>query len=499
MNIRSLIKISQWFNKLTTGKAQGKTIQNGFTLVELLIVVAILGILSTAVVTVLNPAELLKRSRDSTRFADIDAINKALSVTNIDNLPLGTPNTIYISIPDSSGTCVNLGLPPLPTGWAYSCATAANFHNVDGTGWMPVNLKLASTGSPLGSLPADPVNTTSSALYYAYSTNGSAWSIKSSRFESVKYLASNQNGFSLGNAITPHMFPEGWVRVPGNGSFGTSDFFVMKYEAKCVRASDSVSLTAPATAYQTYDNTTPCTTNFYPASTPDGFPIANISHDTAKTYCTNIGAHLLTNDEYMTIARNAEQVASNWTLGAVGSGALFSGHNDNAPATALTADMNADDGYVGTGNASPSNQRRTFTLSNGSIIWDMAGNIWQHVQRSTNNVGDAVTTMTLPTRSDGLATWAWGEYGSTPVNITAWTADVARNNVGPSNTTWNSAQGMGQVYTFGNGVNQGTTVFLRGGLWGNGASAGAFSAFLAWVAGRVLCGVSAARGDSIAA
>lgn len=40
--------------------------RNSFTLIELLIVVAIVAILAIVVVLTLNPAELLKQSRDST-------------------------------------------------------------------------------------------------------------------------------------------------------------------------------------------------------------------------------------------------------------------------------------------------------------------------------------------------------------------------------------------------------------------------------------------------
>ncbi|MFA7201893.1 MAG: type II secretion system protein, partial [Candidatus Paceibacterota bacterium] len=41
---------------------------SSFTLIELLIVIGILAILTAAVVIVLNPTELLKQGRDSTRM-----------------------------------------------------------------------------------------------------------------------------------------------------------------------------------------------------------------------------------------------------------------------------------------------------------------------------------------------------------------------------------------------------------------------------------------------
>jgi|GEM_PF-6638666 len=46
----------------------------GFTLIELIVTIAILAVLVTAVVIALNPAEQLARARDSKRTTDIDAL-----------------------------------------------------------------------------------------------------------------------------------------------------------------------------------------------------------------------------------------------------------------------------------------------------------------------------------------------------------------------------------------------------------------------------------------
>jgi len=74
------------------------------TLLELLIVIGILAILSTTMVLVLNPAELLKRARDSQRFSDLDAIRGALSyyLANASSISLGTSTNAYTHL--SGGT-----------------------------------------------------------------------------------------------------------------------------------------------------------------------------------------------------------------------------------------------------------------------------------------------------------------------------------------------------------------------------------------------------------
>jgi len=150
----------------------------GFTLIELLVVIGVVATLATAVILVLNPAELLAGARDSTRLSDLAALNSALTFFQADqyNQSMGTSSTVYVSVPDSSPTCANLGLPALPGGWSYSCSNSTNYQKVDGTGWLSINFNLLSSGSPLSRIPIDPVNTTTTGNYYTY-TPGGSWHI----------------------------------------------------------------------------------------------------------------------------------------------------------------------------------------------------------------------------------------------------------------------------------------------------------------------------------
>ncbi|MFA7202052.1 MAG: prepilin-type N-terminal cleavage/methylation domain-containing protein, partial [Candidatus Paceibacterota bacterium] len=54
--------------------------QHSFTLIELLVVIGILAILTAAVVIVLNPTELLKQGRDSTRMTDLASLSKTIQL-----------------------------------------------------------------------------------------------------------------------------------------------------------------------------------------------------------------------------------------------------------------------------------------------------------------------------------------------------------------------------------------------------------------------------------
>ena len=147
-----------------------------FTLVELLIVIAILAVLAAAVVIVLNPAELLAEARDSQRVTDIGSIKKTISLWSLDvpGASEGAAQTVYISIPDTSSTCANItSLSPLPAGWSYHCVVSADLRKTDGTGWMPMNFSSISGGSPLPYLPIDPSNDPVLHRYYTYVAGGS--------------------------------------------------------------------------------------------------------------------------------------------------------------------------------------------------------------------------------------------------------------------------------------------------------------------------------------
>lgn len=167
-------------------QSQSKS-QASFTLVELLITLAIIAVLMTVIIISINPSEMMKRNRDVRRLADLNSLNKAIQLFQISfpSASLGDSNTVYISLPDTSSTCSNLGLPPLPSGWSYKCSSPQNYRKIDGTGWIPLNFASMDIGSPLATLPIDPTNSTSSGNYYTYVVGGS-WEF-TAMFESDRY------------------------------------------------------------------------------------------------------------------------------------------------------------------------------------------------------------------------------------------------------------------------------------------------------------------------
>ena len=162
----------------------------GFTLVELLIVIAILAVLAVTVVVVLNPAELLRQARDSTRISDLAAINSAVS--------LWLTDVSTSTWPASGATCTSGTTQPATGACTTNAVTA-----VDGTGWVRnIDLSAISIGSPLARLPLDPVNNSASTAcpaavpgcFYVFKTAGTFGKYKLfANMESTKYTPVGTN------------------------------------------------------------------------------------------------------------------------------------------------------------------------------------------------------------------------------------------------------------------------------------------------------------------
>ena len=354
-----------------------KRASKGFTLLEILLVIAAIGILAAIVLVAINPTRQINQARQAAVNSDKNTIEKALQQALID------------------------------------------------TGNYPAELDGVQRKICSSTVTTDCINLSSLIPDYVAAIPSSTTYTVARGNDGRVYVNTTETQGNLS-------CPTGYIKVPGNSLYQTKDFCVMKYEAKT--GSATVAATTQAA----------------------GNPQLNITQPNAITACSLNGAGygLINNNEWMTIARNIEGQGTNWTGGTVGNGGLWRGHSDNSPDNPLEASTDDNDGYFGTGNTSPSIDRRTHTLSNGEIVWDLGGNVSEWTS-------DTIMGVDQPT--GGSEFTAMTGYGTLSYDLTR-----------PSNLIWNSSNNMGQLISDGTSTNT-TFAFLRGGYWDDSAFAGVFT------------------------
>lgn len=154
--------------------------KKGFTLLELLIVMAILAILASILLVVVKPQQIFAKARDTQRKTDLANISKAIDIYLVEtptgsNLSQGTgtgagclasaSSTLYTS---ATGGSTNVS--DLPSGSGFAVISNSSAQTVDGSGWLPVNFSSVASLN-LANLPVDPQNgnnNDANGKYYSY-------------------------------------------------------------------------------------------------------------------------------------------------------------------------------------------------------------------------------------------------------------------------------------------------------------------------------------------
>jgi len=123
---------------------------DGFSLPELLVVVAVIGVLFTVVGVMIRPEELRSKARDATRVVDMGVLHQAIKEYQIDNdFPPDVDDTTRAS----------------------NVSTGGDFEDADGTGWIQVRLS-----DYLTKIPVDPLN--SGDYVYRYRKSGKQYELE---------------------------------------------------------------------------------------------------------------------------------------------------------------------------------------------------------------------------------------------------------------------------------------------------------------------------------
>ncbi len=141
------------------------TAKKGFTLIELIIVVAIIGLLAAALFVAIDPAKRVGDARDARRYADVTSILNAILQYTVDASGLPTP---VANMTPGQYYVIAQGQGQKTDGSTSDNADCLELDGAAGaqTIYGQVNLWTAITDKYLATMPVDPLNTASSTGYY---------------------------------------------------------------------------------------------------------------------------------------------------------------------------------------------------------------------------------------------------------------------------------------------------------------------------------------------
>lgn len=385
--------------------------KSGFTIVELLIVIVVIGIL--AAITIVAYGNVRSNAVKSTLKSDLSQAQTQLEIYRTDNN--GYP---------TNGSDVNGGR---------------------GITASP-NTTIAYTRTSNGYCLTATTTLNDSSFYYQSSdgiiAEGACSSIPAG-YEAAPVISGGNSTVGGYSGIQPANCPStggAWVKVPGNTLYSIPNgFCVQQYPAANV---SSIATSQPNVARWSGINT-------------------GAAQSAAATAATN--AHMLTENEWMTIAANAAMQTSNWSGAAIGNGTLPKGSSTSTRGTLFVTLSNGSQVYFDTGSGSyyASNEFTCYTGPNANAC-GLAG---QYHPSPSNAL-----------YSDQLATFT--SFGSLPVTSSYYYGDPRYAN--PSLGSYiNSSRTAGLGYLRSTYASGATTVYnFTRGPWTGVNSSGLFTLYL---------------------
>ncbi len=391
-----------------------------FTLVELIVVIVILAILWT--IAFLSFQWHNKNARDGVRISDMNNINKWLALFQLkwwfypkpDNFVTISASWIIIWYEWTAWVNVSriintnkIILDPLdnipyvyytnPTNTTYQLLwylewNSLTINNLINTAyantdyakrypkvlWNNLWILLDTSNYPI-TIDIDLFGSQSGTTYNSYVSNAT--------IKTLSWVELWWPLITLSRSIKfedPWICPDWFIKVSWNEEFMQPGFCVMKYEASY---STPNNLTTDTT-WETDDFTW---SKLDIVSRVWWYAIADISQTNAIASCKSLWEwyHLITNHEWMTLARDIEANQVNWSWNAVGSWFIYNGRSDELN---MWCDWNWDGNYAEptwtdcTEKRNDWKSRNILILSNWEEIWDLAWNLWEHVNKANTTI-----------------------------------------------------------------------------------------------------------------
>ncbi len=339
----------------------------------------------------------------------------------------------------------------------------------DGTKWVIASAPTTSELPPVTStttvasatsLPTTGVSTGDIRYVYndisktidTYTYYSGSWSMLGSGGTTVSVAnRCRQNWIFIPNSEGQYDSPKGWCVMKYEASVFTGSFAADSYGGFKWENADDTNLTKKVGSFVNKP--------FHSVSNVNARSMCSSSHLVDFNGNAITGGFPMRYNLWTLLAKDIANNPVNWSTGVVGSGYIYSGHNDNSPKNALVPAADTDP-YNGTGQTS-GNQKRVLYTSNGEAIWDLAGNSWE-TMFERQNVGSSDTTPK--------------EYTEATTNAFSPQSLMGKN--------WSSANGVGMSrYGLGTTASNippvfGTYLLMQGGSWRT--EAGGVGLFTSW-------------------
>jgi len=384
---------------------------SSFTLIELLIVIIIVGILAT--ISTVSTTSYISSAQNIKILAEVSNMSRQLLMS--DTYPIGT---FCIEDEERSEQLLLFLEKERP----------------------PVHPLYPKNFAP-GEIPHEETDNC-----FLYASNGTDYSIR--------VPALGGKGYYIQEAKYPKVqdiqktCEPGWIPI-GNRC-------VMQYEAKA-KVKNGTALIACDTTNNI------CSPNTHEAvSAPGVIPWTYITQDDAIKACQNIGAHLMTNAEWMAIARNIEKVDENWHSGVLKQG--------------KTGEDISYISYGGSGLDTGNPTLATLKLTNGQEIYHFSGNVAEWVDDKIDCIS-AYNCPGLPgaTSLNPQFLPAYYDFNSDSINDD-WGKYVTMSIIGPIDKNYTSTKGIGKICfspaSMGSSLSHRLT---RGGNLDDGENAGIYN------------------------